>query len=233
MLKVAIAFTACRTRCDSVMQPQTPGLFMSPPRLIFPRGVRLARTDEVPAYAHADVARGAQANITPGFVLHPGKPPAFDVFAEANVDAPMLWEVFDALVRALLPSVAAALIGFKDDEEPHKAHYSERDLALAEFFPYRDALANDGFLTFGMIFQHEGATEEVFVEPAKCLKIWSSRPHVIREVFAGFGIPELSELSFLDEFPRVTEQIPFEDVSPGYVRVHDALQAAFATLPER
>jgi hypothetical protein len=76
-------------------------------------------------------------------------------------------------------------------------------------------------------------TEEVYVEPAKCLKIWSSRPDSIRNVFTRFAIPEVAELSFLDEFPRVTEEIPFEDASPGYERVLDALQAAFATLPER
>jgi hypothetical protein len=203
------------------------------PRLVFPRGVRLARTDEVPVFALAAVERGREANIAPGFVLHPGRPPAFAVYAEANVDAPMLWEVFDALVRALLPTVAAALIGCKDDEEPHRAHYTDRDLALAELLPYRDALANDGYLHFGMIFQHDGVTEEVYVEPAKCLKIWSSRPDAIREVFTQFGIPEVAELSFIDEFPRVTEAIPFEDAMPGYVRVLDALQAAFATLPER
>ena len=201
-------------------------------RLIFPRGVRLARTDEIPAHAHADVERGQHANIAPGFIVSAGRPPAFDVYAEANVDAPLVWDVFDALVRALLPSVAGPLIGYKD-EEPHKAHYTDRDLALAEFLPYRDALANDGFLAFGMIFQHQGTTEEVFVEPAKCFKIWSSRPAALRATFARFGIPEVEELSFLDEFPRVTEQIPFEGASPGYERVRDALYAAFATLPER
>lgn len=44
---------------------------MSSPRLIFPRGVRLARTDDVPAYAHPDVERAQHANIAPGFVIHP------------------------------------------------------------------------------------------------------------------------------------------------------------------
>jgi hypothetical protein len=178
------------------------------------------------------VAWGCDADIAPGVVTQPGKPPAFEVYAEANVDAPVLWDVFEALVRALLPSVAAPLIGFKG-EEPHKAHYTDRDLALAEFRPFRDALENDGYIHFGMIFQHDGVTEEVYVEPAKYLKVWSNRPDVLRAVFARFGIPEVRKLSFLDEFPRVTDAIPFQDASPGYTRVLEALQAAFATLPER
>ena len=205
---------------------------MTPLRLVLPRGVRFARPEEMPTPAPPGVVWGTDADVAPGVVTKPGKPPAFEVCAEANVDAPMLWDVFEALVRALLPSIAAPLIGLKE-EEPHKAHYTDRDLALAEFRPFRDALANDGYIHFGMIFQHEGVTEEVYVEPAKYLKVWSNRPDILRAVFARFGIPEVQKLSFLDEFPRVTDAIPFEGTSPGYVRVFEALRAAFAALPER
>jgi len=205
---------------------------MSPLRIVLPRGVRFARPGEIPMKAPDDVVWGSEADIAPGVVTQPGRPPAFDVYAEANVDAPKLWSLFEALVRALLPSTAAPLIGFKG-EEPHKGHYTDRDLALAEFRPFRDALENDGYIHFGMIFQHDGVTEEVYVEPAKYLKVWSSRRDVLRAVFAQFGIPEVQKLSFLDEFPRVTDAIPFEGASPGYAHVLEALQAAFATLPER
>ncbi|HJU69775.1 MAG TPA: hypothetical protein VJ650_16155 [Gemmatimonadaceae bacterium] len=179
-----------------------------------------------------DVVWGSEADIASGVIVQPGRPPAFEVYAEANVDAPKLWPLFEALVRALLPSIAAPLIGFKG-EEPSKGHYTDRDLALAEFRPFRDALENDGFLHFGMIFQHNGVTEEVYVEPAKYLKVWSNRPDVLRAVFAQFGISEVQKLSFLDEFPLVTDAIPFQGASPGYARVLEALQAAFAALPQR
>lgn len=205
---------------------------MSRLRLVLPRGVRFARPDDVPVPAPDGVVWGSEADLAPGVVTLPGRPPAFEVYAEANVDAPVLWDVFEALVRALLPGVAAPLIGFKG-EEPHKAHYTDRDLALAEFRPFRDALENDGYIHFGMIFQHDGTTEEVYVDAAKYLKVWSGRPDILRAVFRRFGIPEVKKLSFLDEFPRVTDAIPFQDSSPGYVRVLEALQAAFATLPER
>lgn len=205
---------------------------MSPLRLVLPRGVRFARPHEIPTRAPDGVVWGADADIAPGVVMHPGRPDAFEIYAEANVDAPKLWALFEALVRTLLPSVAAPMIGFKG-EAPHKGHYTDRDLALDAFRPFRDALENDGYLHFGMFFQYQGVTEEVYVEPAKYLKVWSNRPHVLRAVFAQFDIPEVQKLSFLDEFPRVTEEIPFQGASPGYVRVLDVLQAAFAALPQR
>lgn len=71
-----------------------------PCTLIFPDGVSLAKRDEVPGPAKArdeDWARIESANIKPGFVLKSSGDGRFACYAEANVDAPMIWAVFKEL----------------------------------------------------------------------------------------------------------------------------------------
>ena len=123
------------------------------------------------------------------------------------------------------------MIGLKD-EEPHKAHYTDRDLALAEFRPFRDSLANDGYLHFGMIFQHAGATEEIYVQPAKSLKLWSSQPDDIALSSHGSRFPRLRCCDSLMS-SRTSRKPCHLYADTGYVCVIEEVQAAFATLPER
>src|SRR5688572_16811171 len=107
---------------------------MRPEALIFPRGVRYPRIDEIPGGAPSDAAariREAQHTpITTGFVRI-DRPDAQDYTAvvEANVHASNLWAVFADLVTELLPEAAAPIVGVIDDE-PELGAYTRRDAAI-------------------------------------------------------------------------------------------------------
>ena len=94
-------------------------------------------------------------------------------------------------------------------------------------------LVHDGFLEFGIIFQHKGVTEEVFVPYAKYLRIWTNKPEAVRAVFKSHGIPEVPELQFIDEFPRVSNSLLDENGNVGWPPVMERLKEAFESLPRR
>jgi len=98
------------------------------------------------------------------------------------VHAPSLWDVFRDLALAILPAVASPIVGVRD-EKPIYGPYTDRDSALAVFEPHLRHLVHDAFLEFGIIFQHRGATEEIFVPYAKYLRIWTNKPADVRSVF--------------------------------------------------
>lgn len=209
---------------------------MKPEPLIFPRGIRYPRLDEIPGGAPSDAAaRTADAERTPvttGYV-QTDRPDAqgYTTVLEANVHAPDLWAVFSELVEALLPLAAAPIVGVIH-EEPVLGAYTTRDAALAVLAPYADALVHDGFLEFGCIFQRAGRTEEVFVPSAKFLRLWTAHPERAREVFERRGIPPVPDLRFIDEFPLVREAQPYGGTDSGWAPVVDELREKFRTLPE-
>ena len=209
---------------------------MSPPvsePLSFPRGVRFPRPDEIPASREVEVTRKlAGVDIRTGYLVKPGKRGAFAVLIEANVHAHDVWRVVRALAEALLPQVAAPLIGIKG-EKTVLGPYTDRDAALAVFDPYVEDLQHDGFLEFGIMFQTNGRTEEVFVRSAKYLQIWTNQTQTARATLEAHGVPHSTELQFIDEFPSVRERLTGEDGTGGWPTVLEGLKAAFELLPVR
>ena len=73
--------------------------------LVFPDGIRLASRDELPgpnADREALWERMGHATIAPGYTLVTSTAGGFSWYAEANVDAPRVWEVFCDLCAVLL-----------------------------------------------------------------------------------------------------------------------------------
>jgi len=204
---------------------------LRPEPLIFPQGVRFCRPDELPKGLEGEESRIAEARLTTGYVVWDSEKDAFRAQFGANVHAPEIWDVFQDLVRALLPEIAAPIVGVKDDD-PILGPYTDRDRALAAFAPFADSLQHDGLLEFGMIFQHRGRTEEVFVKAAKYLQIWTNEPELARAVLERHGIPEVPDLKFIHQYPRVSQTLSFGEIA-GWSTVISLLQAAFDALPRR
>jgi hypothetical protein len=203
--------------------------------LEFPRGVRYPTVDEIPGGAPSDAAaRLVDAQITlvtTGYVrLDREDVAGYSAVVEANVQPANLWHVFQSLVVALLPDVAAPIVG-AIDEEPLLGAYTSRDAALAVLAPYADALVHDGFLEFGCMFQLRGVTEEVFVPSAKFIRIWTNTPARAEAALEAAGIPSVHNLRFIDEFPLVREAQPFAGQTSGWFAVLDELRIAFLALP--
>lgn len=208
---------------------------MDPEPLILPPSLRLLRPDEVPPGSdhdnlRAEVARGQAAVFTTGYVLRHTRRPEFPVYAEVNVHAPILWRLFRDLCVGLLPERAALMIGIKDDEVRSCAYHDKRSL-LDGIEPYGDALARDAFVQFGLIWQLEGETEEVFVEPARYLKVWTSRGVDLERILRDHGIPRMETMAFIDEFPRVTDITRHPPELDTYVELIQRVRAAEEKLP--
>jgi hypothetical protein len=177
-----------------------------PEPLIFPTGVRFPRENEFPRGYEEARARIASANVTTGWTQKESESGGFAAYFEVNVHAPRLWQLVRDLARAILPEAAAPIVGLKD-EEPILGPYTTRDAAIAVFEPFVEFLQHDGFLEFGLIFQRAGRTEEVFVESVKYLKVWTNQPTVVQAVLREHALPEVMDLQFIDEFPRVSESL--------------------------
>lgn len=198
--------------------------------LIFPRGVRFPRKDEIPVGERHVLDRLGDARITTGYVLQRVENKPFDTYIEANVHAPQIFEVFRTLSLALIPEIAAPLIGLKDDD-PVFGPYTDRAMAISIFEPFIDQLQNDGFVEFGLLHQSTFGFEEVFVASPKYFKIWTNNNAEAERILRSFGLPRCERLQFIDEFPMVSLSVNEEDKAdwPG---TFYAIQDEFPKLPE-
>jgi len=183
--------------------------------LVLPDGVRLARKDEIPGpepQRLAAWARVESASIGRGFVLRPAKNESFTHYAEINVDAPHIWEVFCDLCQVLLGSRATFVVGEIEDE---LVSVGPADvfavIKLLERHQYQ--LAHDGFLQYGLVCNQGGVTSEIFVTPVKYLKVWMNDEPAFRGTMMRHGIEEADHLEFLDEFPRTTITLSSDTVA--------------------
>lgn len=204
--------------------------------LIMPRGIRFPDLDEVPGGIEGEVADRIRESYRTEFAMGFTRVDredgiVFTTVFEANVHASSLWEIFNALVRALLPEVAAPIIG-EIDEAPTLGRYTSREAALAVLEPYADMLANDGFLEFGCMFQHRGVTEEIFVPSSKYLRVWTNTPDRVTVVFRAHEVPFAPALVFLDNFPLVREPLPYAGEVAGFRVVLEELREKFLWLPD-
>lgn len=204
---------------------------MKPEALVFPRGVRFPRREELPGDSREALARIAQARITTGYALHKAQDELFDTYVEANIHATQIFEVFRKLTFALMPDVVAPLIGIKE-EEPVFGPYTHRALALSVFEPYIDLLQNDGFLEFGVIHQSQSVFEEIFVASPKYFKIWTNKQESVESVLQSAGIPRCEDLEFIDEYPRVSLSVGDDD-NAAWSGPFYAIKDEFAKLPEQ
>lgn len=198
--------------------------------LIFPRGVRFPQKDEIPGDPSEVLERVSRAKITTGYTLQAADGQPYKTYIEANVHAPNVFDVFRKLAFALLPDVAAPLIGIKEDQ-PVFGPYTDRAWALGVFEPYVDVLQNDGFLEFGLIHQSEFGFEEIFVTSTKYLKIWTNAGSAAEAILNSAGIPKCESLEFIDEYPMVSLSVG-DDGNAAWARPFHAIQDEFLRLPQ-
>ncbi|MBA3352640.1 MAG: hypothetical protein H0U23_09490 [Blastocatellia bacterium] len=175
------------------------------------------------------IERIASANVTTGYIRNDDGGDKYSSYLEANVHVDEVFAVFKQLALSLMPDIAAPIIGLKD-EEPTFGPYTSREAALEVLEQHSELLANDGFLEFGITYQHSGRVEEIFVKSSKYLQIWTNQPDSAANVFYEAGIPAVATLEFIDEYPMVSKSINRrgDAASPA---VLEAVKSAFETLP--
>lgn len=154
----------------------------------------------------------------------------FATYIEANVHAPNVFAVFRELVWALIPDVAAPMVGIKEDE-PEFGPYTDRTWAVGIFEPHIDLLQNDGFLEFGVLHQSDFAFEEIFVTSSKFFKIWTNHGAKAEEVLQNAGIPRCKTLQFIDEFPMVSLSLD-DNGNAAWAGPFYAIKEEFSKLPQ-
>jgi hypothetical protein len=180
-------------------------------RLILPAGIRLAYKDEIPEIDDVSWSRVQSANITTGYVIKETPDYQYPFYAEANVDAPVIWDVFCDLCLGLLGPYAE-LIMSEIDDEPTSLGTSRTDSLLDILGQHAYQLVNDGFVQFGLISLQKDLASEVFVTTTKYFQVWVKDVAQFRSIMAKHGIFEVDELEFLDEYPRTTTRLPEDKV---------------------
>lgn len=203
---------------------------ISPEPLIFPRGVRFPQKDEIPGDSSEVLERVSRAKITTGYTIQKADGQPYETYIEANVHATNVFDVFRKLGFALMPDVAAPIIGIKEDE-PVFGPYTDRAWAIRVFEPHIDLLQNDGFLEFGLIHQSDSDFEEIFVASSKYFKIWTNNGGVAEDILQSAGIPKCEALEFIDEYPMVSLSIG-DDGNAAWSGPFYAIQDDFSKLAQ-
>lgn len=186
--------------------------------LVFPEGIRLARANEIPNSPEKSesVKKIRSAKIEQGYVTQTVSESLFTCYAEANVDAPQIWQVFRSLCEALLPQEAMPIIGEIDEEPLHNGIYEQTQKLLALFERFNYYLTNDCNIQFGLASETDIELTEVFVTPTKHFQIWTNKAEVLADVMRKYGIAESDELQFIDELPRATTALEYNDDFQSY-----------------
>jgi hypothetical protein len=182
--------------------------------LEFPITLRLASLDDLSANSHlvARLEQAKTANIVPGYVVvdKTGKQEGeqelpFKFYAQINVNNTELWELIQTLSNAL-PKVAALI--FNDiDSGPNYGKYLDKYEILMDLTPYKKELIEDTFLEWGLIYQDKNRLIEIFISGTKYVKFWGVDKEEFHRLMEQVNLSEIEDLEFIDEYPRVREQL--------------------------
>jgi hypothetical protein len=212
--------------------------------LVFPDGVRLLDVDkdDLPAeLKRAEIermrARVQSANIHSGFVLTASKDKRFRWYAEANVDAPKIWDVFCELSMTLFDSTASLLFGVPDfmGQPPVKLNlgYGTPRQLIKLLSPHKYQLSHDCFIEYGLGKEHQGQITEVFVTTEKWFQVWFNDEVPFLSVMKTHEIPKARKLHFIDEFLKIRTTLSAEKVLfQKYDQFAGHLQNEINALPQ-
>lgn len=174
--------------------------------LVLPPTLALLEPDGTGSDVDLAAREAKRAHIAPGYRIYPapeGAPYAF--YARCNVDAPLLWDAFEALVRCV-PDPVGTIAGIKD-QKPRMLPYAPKEEVLRVLRLYRRELSEDALIEFGLIHQTRTTTHEVFVPAAKYISVWLTDRADFECTMKALHLEQIPDLRFVDEFPRVSSSL--------------------------
>jgi len=170
-----------------------------------PSTLRRPRASEVPpSPLTLDKLKEAEtAIIEPGFVFRRNDKPdaAYTFFAAINVNNAQLWEVFVALAK-LLPDEVGCIYGvFDEDNDLHYSKYIDKKNALEIFGHYEREIKGDCDLQVSLVNNNDDQQLQVSISEVKYISFWGTDEGAFRKVMESFGLQEIPNLRFMDEFP--------------------------------
>jgi len=176
-------------------------------RLEIPPTLRTPNFDEVPNTTDLveAIKKSQNAKIVEGFVFKyntKGDLP-FKFYVEINVNNSRLWSLFKTLVLHL-PDQISLIFNFIDSDAIY-GKYQDKYAVINKLSHFTTELTQDCFFEFGAIHQTNEFLAEVFVDGTKYIKYWGMDESWFRSTMHEFDIPEIPDLNFMDEFPKIRE----------------------------
>ena len=198
-----------------------------------PIGIRIPNNDEYPKGNDVKSINDKRnlANIVQGFALKEVKGEKFSYYAEVNIDADKIWSVFCDLTNKLIGGVSYGILGFKD-EKPKLSGFSKTENVIKIFEKYKFELTNDGYLEFGIANYDEKSLNEIYVSSFKYMNIWTTGKELLVETLNSFGIQQIENLQFIDEFPVVSQALS-DTIVKGinhYSQVMESIEREFEKI---
>ena len=80
---------------------------------------------------------------------------------------------------------------------------------------YKTELIHDTLLIWGLIYHDNENLTEIYVDESKYLKYWGNNEEKFRNIMNQFNLSEIENLEFIDEYPKVRENINlhFENIT--------------------
>ncbi|GMA99504.1 hypothetical protein [Pelosinus sp. IPA-1] len=198
-----------------------------------PLGIKIPEFDEIPNKDDIEeiTKNRNSANIVEGYVLREVKDEKFTYYAEINVNADNIWDLFVSLSNILIADIAYGIVGFKD-EKPMLSEFTQKQRIFDILYRYKFELSNDGFLTFGMAHYDDISLNEIYISSFKYFKVWTTNKKGLIEALAKFGLSEKEDLNFIDEFPVVSKALSYDEIRGirHYSQVLSEIESEFADL---
>ncbi|TPE44688.1 hypothetical protein [Pontibacter mangrovi] len=178
-----------------------------------PPTIRLPRADEVPT--DASVTESLQnirhAKIVQGYKLLDNKEDEateqipFSFYAEISIDNSRLWHLLHSL-SGELPETASLIFGYEGEELHYSEALNKHELltGLAEF---SREIVQDTYIEVGLTYNDEAKLVEIIIADAKYVKFWGTDKEAFVQIMRVFGLEEIEDLEFVDEYPNVREPL--------------------------
>ena len=183
--------------------------------LELPPTLRTATLDEIPNTLENRewLLKRERAKIVQGYTYQPKPKPEsiFDFYCEINIDNSKLWELFGVLLFTL-PDEISFIYHHIDSDTTFSPYLNKLDI-INTVSKYATELTQDGLLEFGAIYQSDTELIEVFVKKSKFIQYWGRNFVIFKNIMLEFGLEEIEDLNFLDEFPLVTTPLRLHDLT--------------------
>jgi hypothetical protein len=194
--------------------------------LVFPKGIRLANSHDLLGLPNSLglLDQVNMANIRQGYFTPSTEEIPTQKYTEINIDSSQLWLLFCSLSKNLLSINIKPMIGTIDEEDIFIGKYSNTVETIDLLGEFEFHLVNDCHLQFG--FRDESCA--VLVTATKYLKVWTDKNDVLEDIMREYNLLPTDDLQFIDEFPRTTISLEYNDDFYSYEDLAKHLAAAFS-----
>lgn len=193
--------------------------------IVFPKGIRLLNSDDLLGYPDAEelLKKVNTAVIEPGYVVHSSEDLKIQTYAEVNINSQQTWALFSLLCERLLPEKSYCIIGDTDNENLFTSKYSDTKKIIELFKKFEFYLVNDCHIQIGIASVLPEELCEVFITATKYLRIWTNRIDLLEDILKEYNLIKKDDLHFIDEYPRATISLEYNETFCGYQDLIDHL----------